>query len=80
MNEELTDEQTEAMFEKAQAIADKHLEAAMNEAGEMAPFLAVSMIEAAVNAAVDIIGAENVIEMLRDLAQQIEDDSDEDDA
>lgn len=69
----------EALFDKALEIADKHLEAASSEAGPLADYVLVAMIEAAVNRAVDVAGHADIAEMLRDLAGQIEDDMDSDD-
>lgn len=69
----------EALFDKALEIADKHLEAAAGEAGPLADYVVVAMIEAAVNRAVDVAGHADIAEMLRDLAGQIEDDMDGDD-
>lgn len=65
----------EAMFEKALDIAEKHLEQAIKEGGSLGPYVAVAMIEAAVNRAVDETSHEDVVDMLRDLAQQIESDA-----
>jgi|GEM_PF-674770 len=67
----------DAMFDKALDIAEKHLEKAMNEGGVLGPYVAVAMIEAAVNAAVEETSHEDVVDMLRDLASQIEADVDE---
>ncbi|HYG85320.1 MAG TPA: hypothetical protein VD978_03595 [Azospirillum sp.] len=69
----------EALFDKALSIAEKHLEMAVKEGGPLGPYVAVAMIEAAVNAAVDETSHEDVIDMLRDLAAQIEQDADADD-
>jgi len=69
----------EAMFDKALDIAEKHLDEAMQEGGVLGPYVAVAMIEAAVNAAVEETSHEDVVDMLRDLAAQIEADTDEDD-
>jgi hypothetical protein len=62
----------EAMFEKALDIAEKHLELAMNEGGPLSTYVAVAMIEVAVNQSVEETSHEDVIDMLRDLAAQIE--------
>ena len=69
----------EALFDKALSVAEKHLEAAIKEGGPLGPYVAVAMIEAAVNAAVDETSHEDVVDMLRDLASQIEQDADADD-
>lgn len=68
----------EALFDKALEIAEKHLEKAVQEGGVLGPYVAVAMIEAAVNAAVDETSHEDVVDMLRDLAAQIEADADSD--
>jgi hypothetical protein len=70
-----TNSPAEAMFEKALDIAEKHLERAMKEGGPMSAYVAVAMIEAAVNQSVEETSHEDVIDMLRDLAAQIEQDS-----
>ncbi|CAK0768484.1 conserved hypothetical protein [uncultured Gammaproteobacteria bacterium] len=68
----------DAKFGEALEIAEKHLDKAITEAGALGPFVAVAMIEAAVNAALDQAADEDVIDMLRDLADQIEADADSD--
>jgi hypothetical protein len=72
-----TNQTAEAIFEKALSIAEKHLEQAVKEGGPLGPYVAVAMIEAAVNTAVDETSHEDVIDMLRDLAAQIEADAEE---
>jgi len=74
MIDQPSDDQAEVMFDKALEIAEKHLGKAMSEAGALGPYVAVAMIEAAVNAAVDETSHEDVVDMLRDLANQIEED------
>ena len=72
----------EQIFEDALTIADRHLTEAMKENEEMAPYIAVAMIEAAVNQAIDVSSPQDIVAILRDLASQIEDecgDEDEDD-
>jgi hypothetical protein len=64
----------EALFEQALKVAEKHLNAAMEEAGPLGPYVAVAMIEAAVNIGVEVAGPEDISEMLTDLAGQIEAD------
>jgi hypothetical protein len=79
---EMTDQNNspaEAMFDKALDIAEKHLEAAMKEGGPLSSYVAVAMIEAAVNQAVEETSHEDVVDMLRDLASQIEQDAEESD-
>lgn len=79
MSKDTTNQTAEALFEKALSIAEKHLDEAIKEGGPLGPYIAVAMIEAAVNAAVDETSHEDVIDMLRDLAAQIEADADESD-
>lgn len=71
------DDATEEMFEQALTIAEKHLGMAMEEAGDIADYVAVAMIEVAVNQAIDAAGHEDMINVLRDLADQIEQDAGE---
>lgn len=63
---------TEAMFDQALDIAEKHLGQGLREGGPLAPYVAVAMIEAAVNQAVTATSAEDVVAMLQDLIEQIE--------
>ena len=74
-----TPQTAEALFDKALEVAEKHLDAAIKEGGMLGPYVAVAMIEAAVNAAVDETSHEDVADMLRDLAAQIEADADGED-
>lgn len=68
------DVDTEELFEKALDLADTHLDAALTAAGELAPYVAVAMIEASVNRAVEATSGEDVISILHDLITQIEND------
>ncbi len=79
MTEPSTDLSADAMFDKALDIAEKHLKRAIEEGGVLGPYVAVAMIEAAVNSAVDETSHEDVVDMLRDLANQVEEDADEED-
>lgn len=79
MSNDSSNQTAEALFDKALSVAEKHLEAAIKEGGPLGPYVAVAMIEAAVNAAVDETSHEDVVDMLRDLASQIEQDADSDD-
>ncbi|MEI7609280.1 MAG: hypothetical protein WCJ64_18020 [Rhodospirillaceae bacterium] len=79
MTDPSTDLSADAMFDKALDIAEKHLKRAIEEGGVLGPYVAVAMIEAAVNSAVDETSHEDVVDMLRDLANQVEEDADEDD-
>ncbi|WP_114393314.1 hypothetical protein [Oleisolibacter albus] len=73
-----TNSTAEQLFEKALDLAEKHLEAAMKEGGALSGYVAIAMIEAAVNQSVEEAGHQEIAEMLRDLADQIEADADED--
>ncbi len=70
-------DETEQLFEQALTLAEKHLDMAMEEAGDLADYVAVAMIEVAVNQAIDAAGHEDMIGVLRDLADQIEQDAGE---
>ena len=71
--------ENEDLFEKALDLADKHLEIAVQEGLPLGlgAYVPIAMIEAAVNQAVEQAGQEDIAEMLRDLAEQIENDDDE---
>ncbi|HYE51997.1 MAG TPA: hypothetical protein VEB20_20550 [Azospirillaceae bacterium] len=74
MSDTSNNQTAEALFEKALSIAEKHLEAAMKEGGPLSAYVAVAMIEVAVNQAVEETTHEDVVDMLHDLADQIEQD------
>ncbi len=78
MTDQNTDSSADAMFDKALDIAEKHLKRAVEEGGVLGPYVAVAMIEAAVNTAVDETSHDDVVDMLRDLADQIEKDAEND--
>lgn len=69
----------EQMFEKALGISENHLETALREDADLAPYVAVAMIEVAVNHAVDMTSPEDVVSILQDLIGQIESEMDEED-
>ncbi|MFM2042469.1 MAG: hypothetical protein RLY86_1045 [Pseudomonadota bacterium] len=77
MSDTNTNSTAEQLFDKALDIAEKHLESAMKEAGPLSAYVSVAMIEVAVNQAVDETSHSDVVDMLRDLANQIEADADE---
>jgi hypothetical protein len=77
MTDQNSDVSADAMFDKALDIAEKHLKRAVEEGGILGPYVAVAMIEAAVNTAVEETSHEDVVDMLRDLANQIEEDAEE---
>jgi hypothetical protein len=62
------------MYEKAAEIAETHLNAALKDGGDLDYLVAVMMVEAAVNAAVDATSHDDVVRLLKDLARQIEAD------
>ncbi len=64
----------DAMYDRAAEIAERHLDAALQEAGALEYLVAVMMVEASVNAAVESTSHEDVVRLLRDLTKQIEDD------
>lgn len=78
MNENISSE-AEAMFEKALAVAERHVAAALREAGELANYVSIAMIEAAVNHAIEVTSAADIVDVLRGMADQIESDQDESD-
>ena len=75
MNDNISSE-AEEMFERALLIAERHLNAAMAEAGDLSDYVAVAMIEAAVNKAVEATSGADIVDVLRDMADQIEADED----
>lgn len=77
MSEPTSTSAAEQLFDKALDLAEKHLEAAMKEGGALSGYVAIAMIEAAVNQAVEETSHEDVADMLRDLADQIEADAEE---
>jgi hypothetical protein len=68
----------EALYDKAGEIAERHLRAALAEGGENDYLVAVMMIEVAVNAAAEATSPEDILRLLKDLAQQIEADVEDD--
>ena len=75
MPESKSDGAFEVKFESALSLAEKHLKNAISEGGILGPYVAVAMIEAAVNSSVAEISNEDVVDMLRELASQVEEDS-----
>ena len=75
MNDNISSE-AEEMFERALQIAEKHLDGAMKESGDLSDYVAVAMIEAAVNKAVEATSGSDIVDVLRDMADQIEADDD----
>ena len=58
-------------YDKALALAEKHLETAMKSSGDLAVYLPVAMIEAAVNQSSDIADPAELADFLRELADSI---------
>jgi hypothetical protein len=68
---DLIDLREDKSYDKALALAEKHLEAAMKSSGELADFLPVAMIEAAVNQSSELADPEELADFLRELADSI---------
>ena len=69
----------DALYDKAADIAEKHLEAAINEGSGLEYLVAVMMVESAVNTAVELTSRDDIIRLLKDLVEQIEADTDDED-
>jgi hypothetical protein len=69
----------DALYDQAGEIADRHLTAALKEGGDNDYLVAVMMIESAVNAAVELTSAPDIVVLLKDLVIQVEADMDDDD-
>ncbi|MCW5773300.1 MAG: hypothetical protein KIT16_16790 [Rhodospirillaceae bacterium] len=79
---DLIDLREDKSYDKALALAEKHLEAAMKSSGDLADYLPVAMIEAAVNQTSEIADPEELADFLRELADSLigdDEDGDEDD-
>ncbi len=72
------DKEMDKMYDQAAEIAQKHLDMALDEAGPLENLVAIMMVEAAVNAAVDATSREDIVRLLEDLVGQIEADEDGD--
>ena len=80
---DLIDLREDKSYDKALSLAEKHLETAMKSSGDLADFLPVAMIEAAVNQSAEIADPEELADFLRELADDLlgdDDDEGEDDA
>lgn len=79
---DLIDLREDKSYDKALSLAEKHLETAIKSSGDLADYLPVAMIEAAVNQSAEIADPEELAEFLRELADDIlgddGDDGDED--
>lgn len=69
----------DALYDKAAEIADRHLSSALEAGGEIDYLVAVMMIEASVNAAVDLTSAADIVVLLKDLVRQVEEDAEGED-
>lgn len=68
---DLIDLREDKSYDKALSLAEKHLEAAIKSSGDLADYLPVAMIEAAVNQSAEIADPEELAEFLRELADDI---------
>ena len=75
---DLIDLREDKSYDKALSLAEKHLETAMKSSGDLADYLPVAMIEAAVNQSAEIADPEELAEFLRELADDIIGDDTED--
>jgi hypothetical protein len=76
---DLIDLREDKSYDKALSLAEKHLETAMKSSGDLADYLPVAMIEAAVNQSAEIADPEELAEFLRELADDIIGDNDDGD-
>lgn len=74
------DDEVEAMFDQALTLAETNLDTLMQANPDSAAYIAVAMIEAAVNRAVELATPEDVTSMLQDLIDQIDGDETGEDA
>lgn len=65
-------------YDKALTAAEKHLEDAVKASGELADYLPLAMIEAAVNQSADIADPDELADFLRELADDLIGDDDDD--
>lgn len=77
---DLIDLREDKSYDKALSLAEKHLETVMKSSGDLADYLPVAMIEAAVNQSAEIADPEELAEFLRELADDIIGDNDDGDA
>jgi hypothetical protein len=68
---DLIDLREDKAYDKALVLAEKHLETAMKSSGDLADYLPVAMIEAAVNQSSEIADPEELADFLRELADSI---------
>jgi len=80
---DLIDLREDKSYDKALALAEKHLETVIRSSGDLAEYIAVAMIEAAVNQSSELADPDELADFLRELADSIigdDTDSDGDDA
>jgi hypothetical protein len=68
---DLIDLREDKSYDKALSLAEKHLETAIKSSGDLAEYLAVAMIEAAVNQSSELADPEELADFLRELADGI---------
>ncbi|HEY7608117.1 MAG TPA: hypothetical protein VIF14_02715 [Alphaproteobacteria bacterium] len=83
---DLIDLREDKSYDKALSLAEKHLETAIKASGDLADYLPVAMIEAAVNQSADLADPDELADFLRELADSLlgddksgDDDSDDKD-
>jgi hypothetical protein len=83
---DLIDLREDKSYDKALSLAEKHLESAIKASGDLADYLPVAMIEAAVNQSADLADPDELADFLRELADSLlgddksgDDDSDDKD-
>ena len=67
----LIDLREDKSYDKALSLAEKHLETAIKSSGDLADYLPVAMIEAAVNQSSELAGPAELADFLRELADTI---------
>jgi hypothetical protein len=68
---DLIDLREDKSYDKALALAEKHLETAMKSSGDLVEYLPVAMIEAAVNQSSELAEPEELADFLRELADNL---------
>ena len=68
---DLIDLREDKAYDKALSLAEKHLETVVKSSGDLADYLAVAMIEAAVNLSSDIADPDELADFLRELADSL---------
>jgi hypothetical protein len=68
---DLIDLREDKSYDKALSLAEKHLESAIKASGDLADYLPVAMIEAAVNQSADLADPDELADFLRELADSL---------